>query len=85
MGGVVERTCFRTPWVFQFVELTTATSPYTSDLEKAYPRLEIITSKDINLLKIDNLETFFVLANLQIPVKSPLQCKNKVVYLEENN
>ena len=43
-----------------------------SDLDRAYSRLEMITTKRRNQLGIDNLETLFVLANLQIPVKSPL-------------
>ena len=60
------------------------TSPNTSDLERAFSRLEIITTKHRSQLKFDNLETLFVLANLQIPVKSPLQYEKEVAYLEEN-
>ena len=62
-----------------------ATSPKTSGLEWAHLRLEMITTKCRNQLKIDNLETLFVLANLQIPVKSPLQYENEMVYLEKNS
>ena len=71
-----------------FVNLSSlmiATSPNTSNLERAYSKLETITIKHRNHLKIDNLETLFVLANLQIPMKPPLQYENKVVHLEENN
>ena len=60
------------------------TSPNTSDLERAFSRLEIITTKHRSQLKFDNLETLFVLANLQIPVKSALQFEKEVAYLEEN-
>ena len=45
----------------------------------------LIRGNAINQLKIDNLETLFVLANLQIPVKPPLQYENEVAHLEENN
>ena len=71
-----------------FVNLSSlmiARSPNTSNLERAYSKLETITIKHRNHLKIDNLETLFVLANLQIPMKPPLQYENKVVHLEENN
>ena len=47
--------------------------------------LVLIRGNTINILKIDNLETLFVLANLQIPVKPPLQYENEVAHLEENN
>ena len=74
------------PEFCQFVRLMiTITSPSTSDVERAYSTLEIITTKHRNQLKIDYLETLFVLANVQILVKSPLQYENKVAYLEENN
>ena len=45
------------PEFCQFVQLMIATSSNTSDLERAYSRLEMITTKCRNLLKIDNLET----------------------------
>ena len=45
----------------------------------------MITTKHGNRLEFDNLKTYFVLANLQIPVESPLQYKNEVAYIEENN
>ena len=73
------------PTFCQFGQLMIATSPNTSDLERVYSRIEMITAKSRNQLKIDNLETLFVLPNLQIPVKSPLQYENEVAYLEENN
>ena len=72
------------PEFCQFAQLMITTSPNTSDLERAYSRLEMITTKCRNQLQIDNVETLFVLANLQIPVKSPLQYENEVAYLEEN-
>ena len=68
----------------QFFQLMITISSNTSDLERAYSRLEMIKTKHRNQLKIDNLETL-VLANLQTPVKSPLQYENDVAYLEENS
>ena len=65
------------PEFCQFVQLMITTLLNTPDLERAYSRLEMITAKCRNQLKIDNLETLFVLANLQIPVKSPLQYETK--------
>ena len=73
------------PELCQFVQLMIKTSFNTSDLERAYSTLEVITTKPRNQLKIDNLEKLFVLANLQILVKSPLQYENKVAYIEENS
>lgn len=54
--------------ILGLVKLMITTSPNMSDLERAYSRLEKITTKRRNQLKIDNLETLFVSANLQVPV-----------------
>lgn len=52
--------------ILGLVKLMITTSPNMSDLERAYSRLEKITTKRRNQLKIDNLETLS--ANLQVPV-----------------
>lgn len=54
--------------ILGLVKLMITTSPNMSDLERAYSRLEKITTKRRNQLKIDNLETLFVSANPQVPV-----------------
>ena len=54
--------------ILGLVKLMITTSPNMSDLERAYSRLEKITIKRRNQLKIDNLETLFVSANPQVPV-----------------
>lgn len=54
--------------ILGLVKLMITTSPNMSDLERAYSRLGKITTKRRNQLKIDNLETLFVSANLQVPV-----------------
>ena len=54
--------------ILGLVKLMITTSPNMSDLERAYSRLEKITTKRRNQLKIDSLETLFVSANLQVPV-----------------
>ena len=64
---------FEYPEFCQFVQLMIATWPNT-DFERAYSRLEMFTTKCRNQLKIDDLETLFVLAYLLIPLKPlPIQ------------
>ena len=84
MEGVVQRTCFRIPWVLSVCPVNDHNITQHVRSWEGLPRLEMITTKCRNQLQIDNVETLFVLANLQIPVKSPLQYENEVAYLEEN-
>ena len=53
------------PYFANLVQIMIATSPNTSDLERGYTQLQMIAEKRRNHLKIENMETLFILANIK--------------------
>ena len=59
------------PNVCTFIQIMLVSAGNTSPLERGYSKLQMITSKRRNQIDPKNLETLFLLAASNIPVKTP--------------
>ena len=66
------------PQVCQFVQIMLASSGNTSPLERGYTHLQMIASKRRNKIDPSNLETLFLLATLNFPVKKPNEYQREI-------
>ena len=66
------------PHVSQLIQILLASSGNTSPLERGYTHLQMIASKRRNKIDPQNLETLFLLATLNIPVKKPADYKDEI-------
>ena len=67
----IRLNCLQYPEFCQFLQIMIVTSPNPSPLERSYTKLEIVTEKRRNRITPANLETRYLIAALDIPVKKP--------------
>ena len=73
------------PSFVKLIQIMIATSPNTSDVERGYSQLQMITEKRRNHLNVDNIESLFILATLKLPLMRPSEYINEIECLEKKH
>ena len=71
------------PNVSQLLLILIATPANTSPVEAGYTLLEIICAKHRNRPNAENVEAIFILANLKLNIKDPMEYEKEIERLEK--